>query len=211
MSEGLPLTGGSPARGRVLTVPNALSVLRLACVPLFLWLLFHHEEYPAAWLLGGLGTTDWVDGYIARHFNQVSELGKILDPTADRLLLLAGITGILIHHAAPLWVGAAVLLREALVAGAALVLAGLGARRIDVQWAGKAGTFGCMVAFPLFLVGHSDAFWRRPAEWAAWVVVLPALMSAWYAAATYVPIARAALAQGRAARLGQSEDADQLR
>ena len=191
------------AEDRILTIPNLLSLGRLACIPVFLWLLFHHEEYPAAILLGVLGCTDWVDGYIARHFAQVSNLGKILDPTADRVLLGAGVLGILIHHAVPLGVGLAVVVREALVSAAALGLAAMGARRIDVQWVGKAGTFGCMVAFPLFLVGHSNAFWRGPAEVAAWIVVIPALALAWYAAATYVPIARAALAQGRAARTGQ--------
>lgn len=194
---------GAAAEDRILTIPNLLSLGRLVCIPIFLWLLFNHEEYPAALLLGVLGCTDWVDGYVARRFGQVSTVGKVLDPTADRLLLGAGVLGILIHHAVPLWVGLAVVIREILVSAAALTLAALGARRIDVQWVGKAGTFGCMVAFPLFLVGHSNAFWHRPAEGAAWVAVVPALVLAWYAAATYVPIARAALADGRAARTTQ--------
>ena len=85
---------------RIWTIPNLLSVIRLLCIPLFLWLLFHDDNRAgAAGLLAGLGATDWVDGYIARHFDQTSTLGKILDPTADRLLLLVGVFAILIDGA----------------------------------------------------------------------------------------------------------------
>src|SRR5206468_7596883 len=128
---------------RILTVPNALSLIRLLCVPIFLWLLFwapHPHRAAAAFLLGGLGATDWVDGYVARHFGQVSTLGKVLDPTADRILLGVGIVAIMIDGSVPVWIGAAVITREVLVSLAVLALAALGARRIDVQWVGKAGT-----------------------------------------------------------------------
>src|SRR3954466_1646006 len=79
------------ARSRVLTIPNLISVARLLCVPVFLWMLWepHPARRGAAVLLAVLGATDWVDGWIARHFDQGSELGKILDPTADRALLVA--------------------------------------------------------------------------------------------------------------------------
>jgi cardiolipin synthase len=183
---------------RVLTVPNLLSVLRLACVPVFLWLLFGRDDrYAAAWLLGALGATDWVDGYIARRFHQVSTVGKVLDPTADRILLLVGIGAVLVDGAVPTWVAVAALTREALVAVAALVLAAMGATRIDVQWVGKAGTFGLMVAFPLFLVARSDAGWADTANTLAWLAAVPGLALGWYAAAAYVPPARTALRAGR--------------
>jgi cardiolipin synthase len=183
---------------RILTVPNVLSVLRLACVPLFLWLLFGRDDrYAAAWLLGGLGATDWVDGYVARRFRQVSTVGKVLDPTADRILLLVGIGAILVDGAVPAWVAIAALTRETLVAVAVLLLAALGAARIDVQWVGKAGTFALMVAFPLFLVGHSDAGWADVADTLAWVFAVPGLALGWYATAAYVPLARNALRAGR--------------
>src|SRR5437763_1223687 len=127
---------------RLLTLPNVISVLRLACVPLFLWLLFdRHDRAAAAWLLGGLGATDWVDGYIARRFRQVSTVGKVLDPTADRVLLGVGVVAILIDGSVPAWIAWVTIVREVAVSAAALVLAAMGARRIDVQWAGKAGTF----------------------------------------------------------------------
>jgi cardiolipin synthase len=98
----------------------------------------------------------------------------------------------------------AVLVREALVAAATLALAALGARRIDVTWFGKAGTFGLMVAFPLFLTAESTIGWRDTAAVLAWVAGIPGLALSVYAAALYVPLARRALAEGRADRGGAS-------
>ena len=184
---------------RIFTIPNLLSVIRLLCVPVFLWLLFdQHKRAEAAFLLGALGATDFVDGYIARHFNQVSTVGKVLDPTADRVLLIVGVAAILIDGAVPAWVAWATLVREVLVAGAFVVLAALSARRIDVQWAGKAGTFGLMFAYPLFLMAHDTDFaLREAAEVLAWLCVIPSLILAWYAAITYIPMARQALREAR--------------
>ena len=83
-----------PGRGRedrILTVPNLITLVRLLCIPLFLWLLFAQDARAwAALLLAFLGATDWVDGYVARHFHQVSNLGKAFDPIVDRLLLIVG-------------------------------------------------------------------------------------------------------------------------
>jgi cardiolipin synthase (CMP-forming) len=193
-----------PGEDRILTVPNLISVARLLCVPLFLWLLFdRHDRAGAASLLAGLGATDFVDGYIARHFHQVSTVGKVLDPTADRILLIVGVAAILADGSVPAWIAWAALSREVLVAGSFLVLAALGARRIDVQWAGKAGTFGLMFAFPLFLVGHDKGFsLHATAEVLGWCCAIPALVLGWYAAVTYVPLARQALQEGRVASTG---------
>lgn len=193
-------TATSPDR-RVFTVPNLMSVARLLAVPVFLWLLFGREDrYGAALLLAVLGATDWVDGYVARHFNQVSELGKILDPLADRVLLGVGVAAILIDGSVPAWVGVTTVLREILVSVGVLVLAALGARRIDVTWWGKAGTFGMMVAFPLFLASNPEggAPWHDLAGVLAWVAAIPGMVLGWYAAALYIPLARRALAEGRA-------------
>jgi cardiolipin synthase (CMP-forming) len=201
MAETLP-TATSAARGaRVLTLPNVITVVRLSCLPLFLWLLFAQEDRAAAaWLLAGLGATDWVDGYLARHMGQVSELGKILDPVADRLLFIVGAGGILIDGSVPAWFAVTVLVREILVGATTLVLAAMGARRIDVTWFGKAGTFGLMIAFPLFLASHSDLSWADTAGVLAWLAGIPGLALSLYAAVLYVPIARRALAEGRADR-----------
>lgn len=202
----------APAEGedRILTIPNLLSLLRLACIPLFLWLLFGRDDrYAAAVLLGVLGATDWVDGYVARHFHQVSNLGKVLDPMADRLLLGVSVVAILIDGSVPAWYGWAVVTREVLVSGAVLLLAALGAKRIDVQWVGKAGTFANMVAFPLFLVAASEASWADVARPLAWIIGAIGLVLSWYAAITYVPLARRALAEGRASRAAVAAGAGQ--
>src|SRR6478736_3028572 len=135
----------SPGEDRILTVPNLITLVRLSCLPLFVWLLLGEEnQVAAALLLGALGATDWVDGYVARHFGQVSTLGKVLDPVADRLLFFTALVTIIVSGDAPLWFCIAVLVREVIVAVATLVLAAMGARRIDVTWFGKAGTFGLM-------------------------------------------------------------------
>jgi cardiolipin synthase len=196
---------GQPAStNSVVTLPNVLSVLRLCCIPVFVYLLFGRDNRAAAaWLLGVLGMTDWVDGQVARRFGQVSELGKVLDPVADRLLLLVGIACILIDGSAPLWFGLAVLAREVLVAVAGLVLAGLGARRIDVTWWGKVGTFLIMFAFPFWLGGKSTLSYAPFLDAAAWVFAIPGLAVSWYAASLYVPLARRALRDGRAQRDGR--------
>ena len=187
----------------VLTLPNLITLARLACLPVFLWLLFGREDRAAAAaLLAVLGITDWVDGYLARRLGQVSELGKILDPVADRLLFFVGAGGILIDGSVPPWFAVTVLVRETLVGGATIVLAALGARRIDVTWFGKAGTFGLMIAFPLFLASHSDLSWADTAGVLAWVAGIPGLALSLYAAALYVPIARRALREGRAVPSG---------
>jgi cardiolipin synthase (CMP-forming) len=189
---------------QVLTLPNLITLARLACLPVFLWLLFGKEDRAAAAaLLAVLGITDWVDGYLARRLGQVSELGKILDPVADRLLFIVGAGGILIDGSVPTWFAVIVLVRETLVGGATLVLAALGARRIDVTWFGKAGTFGLMIAFPLFLASHSDLSWADTAGVLAWIAGIPGLALSLYAAVLYVPIARRALREGRAVPSGK--------
>jgi cardiolipin synthase len=190
------------AEDRILTIPNVLSVIRLCCVPLFLWLLFAEENrVAAAWLLGGLGATDWVDGYVARHFDQVSKLGKVLDPVADRVLLIVGVVAITIDGSVPLGVAVLSLTRECLVAVATVVLALLGARRIDVTWFGKAGTLFVMFAFPFFLLGNADdGTWSNLAWIAGWLCAIPGLVFGYVALAQYVPLGLEALRAGRADR-----------
>ncbi len=186
--------------GRIVTIPNVISVVRLLCVPLFVWLLFGPEDRIAALvLLGILGATDWVDGYIARRFDQGSDLGKILDPTADRILLLVATLALMIDGAVPAWLGIAVLVREAVISIATLALAAAGARRIDVQWAGKAGTFALMFAFPGFLwlsaISPSTSYYDV-LEVATWVCAIAGLVLSYYAAVMYVPLAPPGAARG---------------
>ena len=186
---------------RILTIPNAFSFVRLLCVPLFLWLLFGADHpVAAAWLLAGLGGTDWVDGYIARHWNQGSDLGKILDPTADRLLLIAAAIALLFESvpgAVKLFV-VIVLVRETLVGITTVTLGLLGARRIDVLWVGKTGTFFIMLSLPmLVLAAHISGFWHGEMTIAGWICGVLGLGFGYYAAAQYIPAARGALRDGR--------------
>jgi cardiolipin synthase len=122
---------------RVFTVPNVITLLRLLCIPVFLWLLFGlHEQTAAAILLAVLGATDWVDGFVARRYHQVSTIGKVLDPAADRLLVGTAVISVLVYGAVPLWFGIATIVREVLVSAMVLLLASLGAARIDVRRGG---------------------------------------------------------------------------
>ncbi len=148
-----------------------------------------------------LGATDWVDGFVARRWHQVSTVGKVLDPVADRVLVVTAVVAIIVHGAVPVWFGVATLAREVVVSAAVLLLASLGATRIDVLWVGKAGTFALMFAYPAFLLSDGNAAWQAPFHAFAWVSGLIGLVLAWIAAGSYMPAARRALAGGRQARI----------
>jgi cardiolipin synthase len=206
------MRGHVPSRDgldRVVTLPNVITLLRLACIPLFVWLIARPDRqgwFQAGILLAVLGITDGVDGYLARHLGQVSTLGKVLDPLADRMLIATAGISVVVIGAMPLWLGVVAISREALVAAGFLYVAAAGGRRMDVQWAGKAGTFGLMCALPLFLIGHAHDEWHGLALTLAWVAVVPALILGWYAAITYVPKAREALAMARGAETTDVRD-----
>ncbi|MEM9520279.1 MAG: CDP-alcohol phosphatidyltransferase family protein [Actinomycetota bacterium] len=183
---------------KILTVPNVISLARLACVPVFLWLLFSQDDrWAAAWLWGFVGATDWVDGWWARKYDVVSEFGKFIDPLTDRVALIVPILAIAIDGAVPWWLVIVTLVREGLVAIAGVILGAMGARRIDVTWWGKVATFGLYFAFPFLLAGASTnataGFW----EVAGWIVVVPSLIYSYLSAAQYIPLAREALREGR--------------
>ena len=186
---------------RILTVPNLISLLRLAGIPVLVWLLFANDDrWAAAWLWGAIGATDWVDGWWARRFDAVSALGKLLDPVTDRAVLIVGVVAVGIDGAVPWWLVAATLAREGIVAVAGIVLGALGARRIEVTWWGKCATFGLYFSFPFLLAGASevgvaDWFW-----WAGWVCAVPSLLYSYLSAAQYIPLGLEALRDGRADR-----------
>ena len=180
-------------------------MLRLGCVPVFCVLLLGMgNRAGAAILLGALGATDWVDGYIARRFNQESELGKILDPTADRLMFLAAVVAMMVDGSLHFAFGAIMLVREAAVSLTTVVLGAMGARRIDVTFTGKTATFGLMFALPLLLLGDSSIGGGGALRALGWGLGIPSLVLSYYAAVEYIPRARQALADGRADRAGTS-------
>lgn len=184
------------------SLPNLVTLVRLLCIPLFLYLLFGAEERAAAaLLLGALGATDWVDGYLARRLGQVSEFGKVFDPTVDRLLFIVGVTAILVDGSMPFWFGVAVVVREVFV-GAMMLIATFvfDMPRFDVTWLGKTATFLLMFAVPAFLLGSSDIVAAWFFELAGWALGIPGLILSWYTGFAYIPHVRANIAAGRAAR-----------
>lgn len=187
---------------KYLTYPNLFTLLRLCCIPVFLYLLFGRDNVGGAgFLLGVLGATDWVDGWLARRFNQVSEFGKMFDPTADRLMFIVSIAGILIYGIPPAWVFWLIVIREVLFGGTvAICTLFLGMERFDVTWWGKTATFLLMFAIPGFMIGASDFVLHQAFLVASWLVVGPGLVLSYYTAITYVPTIRASLRAGRARR-----------
>lgn len=168
----------------MLTVPNLISVVRLLLVPLFLWLLHIDEIAAAGWLLAFIGATDWVDGYIARRFNQVSEVGKFLDPLADRLAVLAAVVGGLIYDVLPAWFAVALIVREILIGIGALVVGLKVGTKLEVRWLGKLATLMLYAAIAWWYLGVGyEADWLI---WAARIVGLPGLVLYYVVGAQYL-------------------------
>lgn len=190
-------------RREIFTVPNLITLLRLFCLPIFLWLLFSVKDRgAAAWLLGGLGATDWVDGWVARRFNQKSDFGAIFDPTVDRGLFIVAVIAILIDQSMPIWFGVAILVREVFVASAMSIATAFGMKRFAVNKWGKRYTFLLMFAVPLILLGQADGAGSRWVTWLGWFFGLPALVISYTTAINYLPVIRANLRSGRASRTG---------
>ena len=186
-------------RQSLLTVPNMVTALRLCCLPVFVWLLFGPQNrQAAAWLLGILGATDWVDGYLARRLDQTSEFGKVFDPTVDRLLFVVGIVSLIIDGSVPVWFAIAVLAREVVV-GITMVVATavFNMERFDVTWWGKTATFLLMFAFPGFLMAESNIAIADAFGVAAWIMGPPGLVLSWYTAVAYIPLVRDGIRRGR--------------
>jgi cardiolipin synthase len=175
------------ASNRIWTIPNVISFIRLLGVPLFLYLLLGpHHDVSAVIVLAIGGTTDWVDGFVARRMNSVSRLGELLDPFADRLYILATLVGFTVRGVVPYWLTAALLLREVVLGVALLVLRRHGYGPPPVHYVGKTGTFVLLGAFPVILLAAavpSIDSWAGPIGWGlAWW----ALGLYWAAAALYL-------------------------
>ncbi|MGD2061214.1 MAG: CDP-alcohol phosphatidyltransferase family protein [Acidimicrobiia bacterium] len=150
-----------------LTIPNAVSFVRLLGIPYFWYVLLGLERYGlAALLIFVIASTDWIDGYLARRLDQVSELGKALDPLADRLMIGSAIIGGLIAGILPLVIGVALLVREVVVGAAAIYLGLVKREQIAVRTLGKTATF--------LLYGSIPSFYLLAADIAPWLFGPPA-------------------------------------
>lgn len=192
---------------RILTIPNVITLVRFLCIPLFVWLLFARDDrFGAALLLAFMGATDWVDGYIARHFDQVSNLGKMMDPAVDRLLMIAGIGGTIIVGLDSTWFrvfALVVVVREVTLSIFVASIVLMGAKRMDVTKVGKWGMFGMLVAFPSFLASFDERFAGTAVETGflvlAWAAGIPGLVCSLIAYVGYLRNGVVALREGRAA------------
>ncbi len=163
--------------GEVVNIPNLLSFLRIALVPVFLWFLLDEFFIAAILILALAGLTDFLDGFIARKLNQTTKLGKLLDPVADRLYIFATLLALSATGYVPWWLAGLVILRDLLMLVSLPVLASVGYRALPVHYLGKASTFALLYSFPLLLMGKiftDAAFIITPLAWAfaLWGVVL---------------------------------------
>jgi cardiolipin synthase len=171
---------------RVLTIPNLLSILRLAGVPLFLWLVLGPEA--DGWALGVLmisGVTDWLDGYLARRLHQTSQLGQILDPVADRLYILAVVFGLAWRDIIPWWLAFLLPARDLLLWGLVPFLRTRGYHALPVHFLGKAATANLLYAFPLLLLGDGEGVVATLAEVFGWAFAIWGTGLYWWAGILY--------------------------
>ena len=174
-------------QGRILTVPNAISVARLAGVPVFLWLVLGPEaDGWAVGLLIAAGLSDWLDGVIARAWDQQSRLGQVLDPAADRLYIAATLIGLAIRAIIPWWLVALLAARELLLAVALLVLRRYGYGPLQVSLVGKAATLCLLYAFPLLFLGDHAGTAALVARVVGWAFAIWGTALYWWAAVLYL-------------------------
>jgi cardiolipin synthase (CMP-forming) len=178
----------------ILTLPNVITFARLALIPLFLWLALGPENMGAAWIVGfTLGSTDWIDGKVARRYRQVSKLGIAIDPFFDRLAVAAAAVVIIMRDLAPLWTVVVVLARDGLLLAMLPLMSARGIPRPPVSQVGKAGSFGVMWAFGLFI---GAAITNPPTDWVrilAWLAFYPGITLSYIAAFDYTRTVLASL------------------
>ncbi|MGO4102346.1 CDP-alcohol phosphatidyltransferase family protein [Leifsonia sp. YAF41] len=161
--------GDKDAGSRVWTLPNILSFVRLALVPVFLWLIVEGEDVAALLVLIVSSATDFLDGYLARRMNQITRLGQLLDPAADRLYIFAALIGLAWRDLVPWWIVLVVVGRDVFLLGLGVVLANYGFGPLPVHQLGKVATFCLFYALPMIMLGEafpSVAWWSQPVGWA---------------------------------------------
>lgn len=179
----------------IVNIPNTVSAVRLLLIPLFVWLALNGETAWAGALLGVIGATDWIDGYLARKLDQVTEVGKMLDPIADRLAVAVAVVLGLVVGTLPLWFGWGIVIREVVIGIGALYGWLHGVKRLDVRWLGKLATLLLYFGITMFYVADGlDVTWLR---WAAMAVSIPGLVTYYVVAVAYLGDMRRAIALAR--------------
>jgi cardiolipin synthase len=172
--------------GRVLTLPNLISALRLLLIPVFLWLVLGpHADALALLVLMVSGVSDFADGWLARRLRQTSELGQLLDPIADRLYILAVVVGLAMRHVVPWWVAVALPLRDLLMWALVPLLRTRGYSALPVHFLGKAATFNLLYAFPLLLLGQGEGTVATLAKVFGWAFTGWGIGLYWWAGCLY--------------------------
>lgn len=171
---------------RVLTVPNILSFLRLLLVPVFLALIINGEDALALLVLVISSVTDFLDGLIARRFKQISRLGQLLDPAADRLFIFAALVGLAIREVIPWWFFAAIVARELMLLVLGIIGANFGYGPLPVHHLGKAATLCLFYALPLLMLGQAFPHVAFIADPVGWAFGLWGLFLYWWAGIIYL-------------------------
>ena len=186
-----------PPSSRIVTVPNLISTIRIVLIPAFVVLILDHDTTAAGLILFGfVVATDWVDGVIARRTGQVSELGKILDPTADRLAIAAGLIALALRGVFPWWAALSILVRDVVVLAVGLVALLRGDLRIEVRWIGKVATFSLMMAIPLVSWGALELPLAAAATVVGWAAYAVGIVEYYVAAIGYLGDVRRASYRG---------------
>jgi cardiolipin synthase len=171
---------------RILTVPNVLSVVRLLGVPLFLWLVLVREaDGWAVVVLAVSGATDYLDGKLARRWHQVSRLGQLLDPLADRLYILSTIVALTLREIIPLWFAVLLVARDVFLLLLVPALRRRGLSALPVHFLGKAATFCLLYALPLLLLGDGESTIALLARVFGWAFGIWGLVLYWWAGILY--------------------------
>ena len=185
----------------IATLPNLITMVRLLMLPVFVVMLLVNEQRAgAALLLGVLGMTDWVDGWVARTFNQTSHFGMVFDPFVDRALFVVGTGSVLLDGGVPLWFCASILFREVFVGLMMLVGTMFGMKRFAVSIWGKRYTFLLMTSVPLLLLGASSHITADAAWVGGWVLGIPGLIMSYIVGVLYIPVVLQNVRAGRAER-----------
>jgi len=192
-------------------VPNAISVARLAGVPVFLWLVLGPQaDWWAVGLLILAGISDWLDGKLARAWNQQSQLGQVLDPAADRLYIAATLAGLAIRGIIPWWLVALLVSRELVVGVALLVLRRHSYGPLQVSLVGKAATLCLLYAFPLLFIGEHTGSAALTARVLGWAFAIWGSALYWWAAGLYLLQTRQLVAaSAQAGALGEANATSQ--